>query len=215
MDETKLEEAIELGSWLGRKQAFSGMAGRCSAADAVCILKLREEKRYKATGLTWDEFCPQRLGISRSQADKTIRLLEEFGEPYFHLSGLVRIPPEDYRLIAGAVSGDGVQHAGDRIAIAPQNAVKLAEAVGALKRQARLALPAPEPAPAGEPAAMPADANPPGDPTWRAARQLGDAVGELERLLAGGPGHNDRATLMTILRCSVERLGRLDRNLRA
>jgi hypothetical protein len=86
----------------------------------------------------------------------------------------------------------------------------LAEAVGALKQQARLALPAP----AARPAAKPAASNPPGDPMWRAARQLGDTIGELERLLAGGPGQNDRATLMIVLRGSVERLGRLDRNLR-
>lgn len=205
MDEKNLKEAIELGTWLGRKQAFSNMAGRCSAADAHCVRTLREEKMYKATGLTWEEFCQQRLGISRALADKTIRLLEEFGETYFHLAGLIHVPPDDYRLIAGAVSADGVQHAGESIAIVPQNAVKLAEAVKELRQQARLALPAPAPAAAKLPA----------DPMWRTVDKLQDAVEEMERLLAGGPGNYNRSTLMTVLGGTSERLGRLNRSLRA
>jgi hypothetical protein len=207
MDAKNVDEAIELGSWLGRKQAFGGMAGRCSAADAHCLLTIREEKKYKTLGLTWEEFCPQRLGISRAQADKTIRLLEEFGETYFYLNGLAPVSPEDYRLIAGAVEGDGVQYAGELIPIAPQNAARLAEAVGNLKRSARLALPAP--APDGKPGA----ARKIKDPIWQATRRQ-TVVGELEDLLAGGPGHHDRATLVTVLGGSVERLRRLDSGLR-
>ncbi|HMD70796.1 MAG TPA: hypothetical protein VKF41_05600 [Bryobacteraceae bacterium] len=210
MDEKKkLEEAMELGAWLGRKQAFSGMAGRCSAADAYCILKLREGKKYKAASLTWEEFCSQRLGVSRSLADRTIRLLEEFGETYFHLTGLIPMAPEDYRLIAASVSADGVQHGGETVPIAPQNAVKLAEAVKNLKQQARLALPAP--APAAEPAA----AKLPADLVSRTVGQLQDAVVGLERLLADGPGCHDRSALMTVLGGASERLGRLNRSLRA
>jgi hypothetical protein len=34
MIETKTENAFQLGNWLGRKQAFAALAGRCSAADA-------------------------------------------------------------------------------------------------------------------------------------------------------------------------------------
>jgi len=206
MSETKLEEAFELGEWLGRKQAFSGMAGRCTAADALCILKVRSEKKYKATGLTWDEFCSRHLGISRAQADKTIRLLEEFGETYFYLTGLVPITPQDYRLIAGSVGADGVEHAGERIPIAPQNAVKLAEAVGKLKQQARLALPAPKPEPAA--AVMP------GEQVGRAIDRLQDAVAEMERLLAGGAGNYNLSVLMTVLGGSSQRLSRLNGNLR-
>jgi hypothetical protein len=200
MDVTKLEEAMELGAWLGRRQAFSGLAGRCSAADANCLLKIREEKKYKALGLTWEEFCGQRLGISRALADKTIRLMEEFGDAYFHLNGSLRIAPEDYRLIAGSVSGDGVQYGGEVIPIAPQNAVKLAEAVGNLKQKA---LPAP------------AAARKSKDPLWQAAKRLQAAVTEMEQLLADGPGQHDRATLMIVLGGSVRRLDRLNGNLRA
>ncbi len=54
-----------------------------------------------------DEFCKDHAGITRVYADKLIKQLEEFGPNYFHLSQLVRISPEAYRLIAPAV-GDGV-----------------------------------------------------------------------------------------------------------
>jgi hypothetical protein len=207
MDEKKLKEAMETGAWVGRKQAFSGMAGRCSAADAVCILKLREDKKYKATGLTWDAFCTEHLGISRSLADKTIRLLEEFGESYFHLAGLIQIPPADYRLIAGSVGADGVQHDGETIAIAPQNAARLVEAARNLKQRARLALPAPAPEPA------PAAATSPMTLVWQVADRLQSAVEDMERLLADGPGSHSRSALMIVLGGTSERLGRLHRSL--
>jgi hypothetical protein len=214
MDANNLEDAVELGAWLGRKQAFSGMAGRCSAADAHCLVTLREQKKYKAFGLTWEAFCTERLGISRALADKTIRLFAEFGETYFYLTGLIPMAPQDYRLIAGSVSADGVQNAGERIPIVPQNAAKLSEAVKNLKRQARLALPAPEAKPSGRPSAKPAG-KPAADPLWRTVDQLQDAVEGMERLLACGAGKYSVSTLMTVLGGTSERLGRLNRNLRA
>jgi len=209
MNAGNFDEAIELGAWLGRKQAFNGMAGRCSAADAHCLLSMRREKKYKSFGLTWDDFCSQRLGISRSLADKTIRLLEEFGETYFHLTGLIPIAPDDYRLIAGSVDADAVRHGGEAIAIAPQNAVRLADAVKKLRQQARLALPAPAPAAPAEPAA----ARIPEDPMWPAVGRLQDAVADIERLLANGLGHYNRSALTTVLGGASNRLGHLNREL--
>jgi hypothetical protein len=200
MDATNLDEAIDLGAWVGRKQAFSGMAGRCSAAEAHCLRSMREEKKYKAFGLSWDEFCSQRLGISRSMADRTIRLFEEFGETYFYLNGLIPTAPEDYRRIAGSVSADGVRHGGEAIAIVPQNALRLAAAVQDLKRKAQLALPAPE--------------EPPKTRVWRATGRLQSAVGELEQLLTDGPCDHDREALMNVLCAAAERLCRLNCTLR-
>jgi hypothetical protein len=37
MQEKKIDRAFDLGTWLGRRQAFSVVAGRCSAADAQCV----------------------------------------------------------------------------------------------------------------------------------------------------------------------------------
>src|SRR5579872_3222100 len=120
MDE-KINDGIDLGSWLGRKQAFSVIAGRCSAADVHCMATIREEKKYKATGLTWEEFCKKQLGVSRAYADRQIQILREFGESYFHLAGLVPVTPEEYRSIAAHVNGDQIEVAGVAIKIAPQN----------------------------------------------------------------------------------------------
>jgi len=159
MDERKFDEAIDLGAWLGRKQAFSGMAGRCSAADAHCLRSMKDEQKYKTFGLTWMSLLTA-LGISRSLADKTIRLFEEFGETYFYLTGLIPIAPEDYRRIAGSVTADGLRHGGETIAIVPQNAPKLAAAVQDLKRQTQLALPAPGSRPRPPCARPPAGCNP-------------------------------------------------------
>ena len=49
------------------------LRGRCSAADAECLRELRESKKYKLLGLTWEECCKQRAGIGRSTADQIIQ----------------------------------------------------------------------------------------------------------------------------------------------
>jgi len=48
MTEIKTDEVYQLGAWMGRKQAFASLAGRCSAADAECLRQIREHKRYRA-----------------------------------------------------------------------------------------------------------------------------------------------------------------------
>jgi hypothetical protein len=131
------EDAVELGTWIGRKQAFSVVAGRCSAADAKCLREIREAKKYRQLGLTWEQFCRQYAGMGRAMADRTIQQLEEFGESFFHLVGLTRITPEDYRLIAGSVSEQGVEHGGETIPIDPANTARLNTAVDELRRQAK------------------------------------------------------------------------------
>src|SRR5215471_21117510 len=60
-----------LGTWVGRRPAFSMVAGSCSAADAKCLQTIRKENR--ALGLTWEQLCKEQLGISRSTADQIIR----------------------------------------------------------------------------------------------------------------------------------------------
>ena len=73
MSDNKLEDVLEVGTWLGRRQAFALIAGRCSAADAQCLRELRESKKYKLMGLTWEECCKQRAGIARSTAESIIQ----------------------------------------------------------------------------------------------------------------------------------------------
>src|SRR5947208_12428396 len=50
MDETVINPAeeeegtFELGQILGSRRAFSAIAGRCSAADAECLRRIREQR---------------------------------------------------------------------------------------------------------------------------------------------------------------------------
>jgi hypothetical protein len=74
---------FELGIILGSRIAFASVAGRCSAADAECMRRMRDEKLYLHRAPTWEEFCPQYLGLSKAQANRVIRYLGEFGPDYF------------------------------------------------------------------------------------------------------------------------------------
>jgi hypothetical protein len=136
MSENEFENALEIGTWLGRRQAFSLIAGRCSAADAKCLRELRESKKYKLLGLTWEECCKQRAGIGRSTADQIIQNLEEFGPDYFVIAQVTGISANEYRRIRGSVSNHALLHAGDEIPIEVENAPRLSAAVEALRREA-------------------------------------------------------------------------------
>ena len=143
-------EAVDLGRWLGRREAFALVAGRCSAADAECIRKVREERKYRALAPNWGEFCKRHLGISKAWADRIIQYLEELGPAYFLLAQVAKVTPEEYRKIRGAVRGQALLHAGEEIPIEAENAGRLAEAIEELRRGAAQ----PEVAePAGGPAA--------------------------------------------------------------
>ena len=128
-------QCMSLGTWLGRGQAFSLIAHKCSAAQAECLKRIREEGFYKSLGFTWEDFCPQHLGLSRSRADQLIRQLDEFGAAYFHLAEIMQISADSYRRIAGAIHGDCIEIAGELLAITAENAPKIKQAVLALQKE--------------------------------------------------------------------------------
>lgn len=72
---------LELGIALGQNFAFGLVAGRCSAAQAEALRRLRDERLCKQCAETWLEFCPKYLKMSKPEADRTIKLLEEFAPP--------------------------------------------------------------------------------------------------------------------------------------
>src|SRR5215469_15689194 len=124
---------LELGMALGQNHAFGLIAGRCSAAQAQNLRRLREEKLYKHCTEKWEDFCSEYLKISRAEADRVIRLLEEFGPAYFELSQLTRVSPETFRAIAANIE-DGVLHFnGEAIALTPDNSRKVAAAVAEMR----------------------------------------------------------------------------------
>jgi hypothetical protein len=100
---------LELGTWIGKSQAFGAIAKSCTGAEAACLKQIRDYRSYESLGLTWEQFCPQHIGISRLSADRLIGRLEEFGEPYFQLAGMTRISAESFLIIAPVVTEEGLE----------------------------------------------------------------------------------------------------------
>ena len=133
---------IDLGVVLGQTQAFGVVAGRCSAAQAERIKRLRDEKLYQRCIPSWEDFCVQYLKISRREADRTIQIWEEFGPAYFELSQLTRVSPEIFREIAPAVEKGVLHFEGEAIELQPENARKVAAVVAEMRRSVRMKKPA-------------------------------------------------------------------------
>jgi 7,8-dihydro-6-hydroxymethylpterin-pyrophosphokinase len=133
------EAMLHLGTNLGRHQAFGLVASRCTAADAECLRSIRQSGQYKRLGLSWERFCSQRAGISRAYADRLIQHLEEFGANYFRLAELMDISASTYRLIAGAVTDEGIEIGGETVPIRPDTREKIAAAVDAARQRAKAA----------------------------------------------------------------------------
>ena len=72
---------LELGFALGQSHTFGLVAGRCSAAQAYGIRRLREEKLFKQCCEKWDDFCPMYLNISRAEADRIISTWRSSARP--------------------------------------------------------------------------------------------------------------------------------------
>ena len=120
--------AFELGVMLGSRKAFASVAGRCSAAEAECLRRVRDDKLYLGRAATWDGFCSQFLGLSKTHANRIIRYLEEFGPDYFEVTQLTRISPEQYRAIAPAIHEKNIHLNGEAIALIPENFDRVAAA---------------------------------------------------------------------------------------
>ena len=142
-------EWIDAGAWVGRQQAFAMIANSCSAAQALCLKQVRETRLYEKIELSWEEFCKEYAGISRSQADRLIQQYEEFGDAYFRLSEIARISPETYRQIASQVSDEGLEFDGRKLALIPENGPKIRAAIQTLRAQLQQASDASQPASPG------------------------------------------------------------------
>lgn len=137
---------FDLGNWLGMRRAFGMMAGRASAADAECLRRIRDDKLYIAKSAKWEDFCEQYLGAGRSQVNRIIHYLEEFGPEFFHLTELTRMSPESYRAIAAHVKPEGLEFEGEVIPLLPQNAQRVTTAVTELRNRVESTKTPPSPA---------------------------------------------------------------------
>lgn len=142
---------IELGKWLGRREAFSAIAGRCSAAEIESLRRIRDGRIYQQMNCTWDEFCSRQLHVTKRTVDREISYLRRFGPAFFTLRQLARVSVREYARIAGEISEEGVHVGGSVVALLPENSEALAGAVGMLLERSEpappLAMPAETPAP--------------------------------------------------------------------
>jgi hypothetical protein len=125
-------QGILLGQWMGRREAFGLIAGRCSAADIEVLRRMKEEKLYATLDCTWDEFCTRHLHVARRTVDMEIAYLREFGQAFFTIRQLTHVSVKDYRAIAPDITEQGVNVNGTVVALLPENSEPLAAAVGAL-----------------------------------------------------------------------------------
>src|SRR6476659_2848269 len=136
MDQTvekTLEPAgFDLGRWSGQRDAFAAIAGKCSAAQAEALRRIRDEKLYLALEPTWEDFCSKRLGASRRNIERFLSRLHEFGPAYYRVAELMHVTPEEYRAIAPHISLEGVRWEGAVIALLPENREQVAAAVAGL-----------------------------------------------------------------------------------
>lgn len=126
---------LELGRWIGRREAFGLMSGHCSAADVESLRRIKDGKLYEEMDLSWDDFCTKHLHMTRRTVDREIGYLKKFGPAFFALRQLVRITVPQYTAIAGHVSENGLRLEGAVVALLPENSEKLAEALHTLARR--------------------------------------------------------------------------------
>jgi hypothetical protein len=192
-----VEEAcdFELGIMLGTRKAFASVAGRCSAADAECLRRLRKKRLYLSRAETWEEFCPKFLGLSKTHANRIIRNLEEFGPDYFEVAQLTRITPEQYRTIAPAIREKNIHVNGQAIALLPENSDRVTAAVAELRQ-------------AAPPAAPPL---PPQERMAALGRRFGQLTADFEEFAASPLSLAERSQLGAVLSPIIATLERLHR----
>jgi len=132
-------QPFDSGVWTGKIQALAQVAKLSNAARAECLRQIRENRAYQATGLTWDEYCPTHVGMTRSQADRIILRLQQFGKRYFDLNEIAPVSGENYKALAPAVSEEGIEIDGEIVPLTPENAPRIRKAVESVRAELRRA----------------------------------------------------------------------------
>jgi len=127
-------ELIQLGQALGENLSFALIGGRCTAAQAETMLRLRESRVYLRCESSWKDFCPKHLHISASQADRFIRLWQLHGPAIFELRQLIRISPEAFNAVEPFIKENALHFNDEAIELDPQNSQKIARAVDEFRR---------------------------------------------------------------------------------
>lgn len=135
VEKTQAQTAYQLGNLVGRHEALGLIASRCSAADAATLRHIRDQELWRGEAKTWNEFCETRLKMTRTHANRLIKLLEEFGPAYFQISHATRVSTDDYRkAIAPAVRDNALHVNGEAIALTEENDPRIAAAISELRK---------------------------------------------------------------------------------
>lgn len=127
---------LELGKWMGRRDAFGQIAGRCSAAEIESVRRIHDDKLYQILNATWEEFCSRYLKVCARTVDRELAHLRRFGPAFFTLRQVTRLSPREYAAIADSVTEQGVRVNNALIALEPENGDEIAQAVKALLEEA-------------------------------------------------------------------------------
>jgi hypothetical protein len=192
VDNIAAKPLFELGTWVGRRQAYGLLATRSSAADAECLKRLRDGKEYKLAGMNWEELCQRYLGISRAQADRIILQLDELGAAYFAISKIVRISAEAFRDIADNVTETSIEYNGQTILIKPENGRKIQNIIRQLREEA------PRTSRVAEATNL-----------QKVSRRLDNCLNELTAMSSRPLEPEDRVGAEALIASSLDRLGRL------
>ena len=133
--------AFDVGEWVGRRETFAAIAGRCSAAEIECLRRIRDTRLYRSHARNWNQFCNTHLRVSRRTVDAHIRLLDELGAGYFHLAQLVRVTPAEYRQIASRIGADGLAAGAESVPLIPENRDRIAAIVAEVRVKPKKAPP--------------------------------------------------------------------------
>ena len=129
----EFDKYLDIGTCMGRQQAFAALATQCSAARALCLKQARESRAFEHLGITWDRFCEDYAGLSRSRADAIIHNYDNFGDAYFRLSDITRISPETFQLVAGSIRDNVFEIDGENVPLTPEHAPQVRAAVKAAR----------------------------------------------------------------------------------
>jgi hypothetical protein len=193
-----MKKDLDFGRMLGRHEAFCVVAARCTAADAVALQDIRNNKLYRGHAASWGECCSKLLHTTKTTANRLIQYLEELGPDYFEVAQFTRISPATYRAIAPAVREGKIHHDGEAIALIPENAPRVAAAIAEMRKTITIE-PEPEPAPAAEPEEAPMD---------RVKRKCCDVVLEIQRAVEQRADATDLRRAVLYLRARLVELER-------
>jgi hypothetical protein len=88
---------LDLGRFIGRAEGYRHVSLAAKERELATLLEIKTRKLYRATGLSWEEFCQQRLGRGRQQVDEEIAGYRVLGVELLHVAELVGLTRDGLR----------------------------------------------------------------------------------------------------------------------